>query len=129
MVYGSRRKGQTGRHPFGEKAESPWLENPEAHARKVCEDILSQEWEGKRTREKLDRKAKGGESPRGQKAQESKGPCPHLNREGSKEKGTAFLMGARRWSVGTWLGSYVRKRRSVEVGSKGFTDHERGEKL
>jgi len=93
MAHGSRRKGQTGRHPFGENADSTWLENPEAHAREVCEGLLSEECEGKRTRERLDRKAKGRESPRGQKAQESKGPCPHLNREGSKEKGTAFLMG------------------------------------
>jgi hypothetical protein len=38
-------------------------------------------------------------------------------------------VGGKRWSAGTWLRGYVRKRKGAERDLKGFIDHGKGKKL
>jgi hypothetical protein len=105
------------------------LENPEVPRARSRETVGEEEREGNVRGERPFAEARDGEDPRGEKAQESKRPCPHLNREGSNEMGTAFPVGGKRWSAGTWLRGYVGKRRSVETDAKACVDHGKGEKL
>jgi hypothetical protein len=44
-------------------------------------------------------------------------------------RGTAFWMGASRWSAGIKPGGLIGKRRSGKVDSKEITDHPEGAKL
>lgn len=81
-------------------------------------------------KEKLFSGARSGESPRGQKAQESKGLRPELTLRGARVEGSGFFSGRksleRRCKVRQ---GFVGKRRSGREIRKGSFDHWKGARL
>jgi hypothetical protein len=87
-------EGQTGRHPVREKARASGTQTPEVHGDISCEVGIFRGREGAMGRETLFIQARSFESPRGQKAQESKRLRPELILRGQLE-GHGFFRGSK----------------------------------